>query len=64
MDERTEKLLALLREFAADDRKVYFHDIDCDDCVYNFAGVVEDEKGDIEVQLTMWEDRHNIGIKN
>ena len=38
-------------------KPVQFHDIDCDDCVYNFSDVVIDEKDDrVYVEIAMWHD--------
>lgn len=38
-------------------RPVQFHDIDCDDCVYNFSDVVTDAKDNrVYVEIAMWHD--------
>lgn len=36
---------------------VQFHDIDCDDCVYNFSDVVLDENDKrVYIEIAMWHD--------
>lgn len=38
-------------------RPIQFHDIDCDDCVYNFSDVVIDERdGRVYIEIAMWHD--------
>lgn len=46
-------------------KPVQFHDIDCDDRVYNFSDVVIDEKDDrVYVEIAMWHDNLPIHEDN
>jgi len=38
-------------------KPVQFHDIDCDDCVYNFSNVtIDEDENRVYVEIAMWHD--------
>lgn len=63
-DDMAKEKLAILKEQLIDVltemdkiKPVQFHDIDCDDCVYNFSDVVIDDRDDrVYIEVAMWHD--------
>lgn len=56
LDELKQQLVNVLTEMDKI-KPVQFHDIDCDDCVYNFSNVVIDEDDNrVYVEIAMWHD--------
>lgn len=56
IDELKQQLIEVLTEMNKI-RPVQFHDIDCDNCVYNFSNVVVDEtENRVYVEIAMWHD--------
>lgn len=59
-----EQLIDVLTQLNAI-KPVQFHDIDCDDCVFNFSDVVIDETDDrVYVEIAMWHDNLPVHAEN
>lgn len=59
-----EQLIDVLTQLNAI-KPVQFHDIDCDDCVFNFSDVVIDETDNrVYIEIAMWHDNLPIHEDN
>lgn len=62
--ELKEQLIDVLTKLNAV-KPVQFHDIDCDDCVFNFSDVVIDEADNrVYIEIAMWHDNLPVHAEN